>query len=164
MRVSTFSSQWSSSICAKFYIKKWWQIALEIEISCSQWEDPACTRGYNFFFFILRKGGVGDGFIRSQCVPMRSQGIPIVSLSSSSKGSADGIEDYCWPSCFFQNQNHPLQFQNQHLGKKVKYWTMWNISNQAERRTKHIPLLFFRGKLGCRHSLPLRGIVKQYCF
>jgi hypothetical protein len=65
----------------KFYVSKWWQMTLEIEISCSQWEDSACTRGYNFFFFILRKGGVEDGFVCSQCVPIRYQGIPIVSLS-----------------------------------------------------------------------------------
>jgi hypothetical protein len=53
MRVYLFFTMKFFHLCQVLYDK----MTLEIEISCSQWEDSACTRGYNFFFFILRKGG-----------------------------------------------------------------------------------------------------------
>jgi hypothetical protein len=51
--------------------KTWWQTVLQIEISCSQWEVPACTHDGPWFF--LFGGGVGRVFFFldlycSQCV------------------------------------------------------------------------------------------------
>ncbi len=48
--------------------QKWWWTALEIEISCSQWEGSSCTHEWSSFFLFEKVGGEGF-FVFSPCSP-----------------------------------------------------------------------------------------------
>jgi hypothetical protein len=51
--------------------KKWWQMILEKEISCSPWEGLACTcEWYSFFIFEGCERGIFFPPLFSQCVPI----------------------------------------------------------------------------------------------
>ncbi len=55
--------------------QKWWWKALEIEISCSQWEGSSCTHEWSSFFLLEKVGGEGI-FVSppcSSCVPIKFQ-------------------------------------------------------------------------------------------
>jgi hypothetical protein len=71
---NTFAgSHHSPTVCAPAIStrQKWWWIVLEIKVSCSQWDSPACTHDGPCFF--LLGAGRGEFFCLSSMFPMCSQ-------------------------------------------------------------------------------------------